>query len=146
MIRLSSVLLLLTYAFAPAVATPAPAPAPQSFAGGWTWTYNGKVASHGSPGGDFQLTIRENGAQLSGDMTGAAYNGNKVSNGTFTGVRTGNSAKLRWRFKDGDAAGPVAGTARLVFTNGKLHWTLTYSGKQDCWFPRDAVLQRKAAR
>jgi hypothetical protein len=94
-------------------------------------------------GSDFEVTLREGGSQISGDMTGTAMNGNRVSIGVFNGTRQGDSVRLEWRFKDGDVAGPVAGTASVARQNGNtLHWQLTYEGAGDCWFPRDAILRR----
>ena len=112
----------------------ASAPAPR-FAGAWAWA--------GPQGAAFQITLHEDGTKISGDMTGTAFKGNRVSMGVVSGTRTGNSARLEWSFKDGDQAGPVAGTATLDRVNATLRWKLNYEGKEDCWFPRAAILKRK---
>ncbi len=108
---------------------------PPRFAGAWAWT--------GPQGAAFQVTLHEDGGKISGDMTGTAFKGNRVSMGVVSGTANGNSAHLEWSFKDGDQAGPVAGTATLDRVNATLRWKLNYDGKEDCWFPRAAVLKRK---
>ncbi len=114
------------------------------FEGKWTWSYTSRPADKGFPNGDFQIAIHESGAKLSGKMTGTAFNGTKVSIGSFTGTRSGNTAHVQWSFNDGDVAGPVAGTATLQLSGARLHWTLIYNGSDDCWFPRDVILTRSA--
>ncbi len=109
--------------------------APLRFAGSWAWT--------GAQGAAFQITLHEDGEKISGDMTGTALRGNRVSIGAVSGTISGNSARLQWSFKDGDQAGPVAGTATLDRVNAALRWKLNYDGTEDCWFPRAVVLKRK---
>ena len=112
-----------------------PAYAVAPIGGMWTWA--------GAQGSDFQITVKEDGRKVWGDMTGTALKGARVSTGSFTGTRAGNVATLEWHFKDGDDVGPVAGSASLERVNRTLHWTLNYNGSQDCWFPRAATLRRK---
>lgn len=108
----------------------------QNFAGVWSWK---KGAD------EFELTLTQNGDQVTGYHFAAGQNGNKIDEAettqppSITGTIKGKTATINFTgaFPDGNGQG----TATMTIRKDKLYWKITGS-RGEHYLPANAVMKK----